>query len=54
VHEKILAAQAWGFKKVVIPHKNFKHSINPKDYEIEVVGAKTLDDYLKEILDGKE
>jgi len=53
VHEKILGAQAWGFKKVIIPMKNYKHSINPKDYEIEVVGAKTLDDYLEEIIHKK-
>jgi len=33
--------------------KNYKHSINPKDYEIEVVGAKTLDDYLEEIIHKK-
>lgn len=49
-HHKILAAQAWGFKKVIIPAKNLKYSINPKDYEIEVVGAETLDDYLEHIL----
>jgi Lon-like ATP-dependent protease len=50
LHEKIKAAESWGFKKVVIPEKNLKHSINPKDYDIEVIGAKTLDDYLTEIL----
>jgi len=50
VHEKIKAAEAWGFKKVLIPWKNFKYSVKPKDYSIEVIGCKTLDDYLKEIL----
>jgi len=50
LHEKISAAQAWGFKKVLIPMKNYKYSIKPKDYTIEVVGCRTLDDYLKEIL----
>jgi len=49
VHEKIKAAEAWGFKKVVIPEKNFKHSIKESDYKIHVVGARTLDDYLKEV-----
>jgi len=50
VHEKIKAAEAWGFKKVLIPMKNYKYSIKPKDYSIEVIGCKTLDDYLREIL----
>jgi ATP-dependent Lon protease len=50
VHEKIKAAEAWGFKKVVIPQKNFDHSIDVRDYTIDVVPAATLDDYLKECL----
>ena len=50
VHEKIKAAEAWGFKKVVIPQKNFDHSIDARDYTIDVVPAATLDDYLKECL----
>ena len=50
VHEKIKAAEAWGFKRVVIPEKNYKHSINPRDYNITVVPAATLDDYLKQCL----
>jgi len=50
VYEKIKAAEAWGFKKVVVPKKNYEHSIDVNDYEIEVVSAATLDDYLKECL----
>lgn len=50
IHEKIKAAEAWGFKKVVIPKKNYENSIEPSDYKIEVVGASTLDEYLKEVL----
>ena len=50
VYEKIKAAEAWGFKKVVIPKKNYEHSIDVKDYRIKVVAAATLDDYLKECL----
>ncbi len=50
VYEKIKAAEAWGFKKVVIPKKNYEHSIDVKDYKITVVQAATLDDYLKECL----
>ncbi|HLN45679.1 MAG TPA: S16 family serine protease [Candidatus Sulfotelmatobacter sp.] len=50
VHEKIKAAEAWGFKKVVIPQKNYEHSIDPRDYTIDVVPAATLDDYLKQCL----
>ena len=50
VHEKIKAAEAWGFKKVVIPQKNYDHSIDVRDYTIDVVPAATLDDYLKECL----
>jgi lon-related putative ATP-dependent protease len=47
-HEKILAAQRMGFKKVCIPMKNFDKNINPKDYTIKVVGCATLADYVKE------
>jgi len=50
VHEKIKAAESWGFKKVVIPYKNYKHSIDPSEYKIEIIGAKNLTDYLKEVL----
>jgi len=50
LYEKIKAAEAWGFKKVVVPQKNFEYSLDVKDYKIEVVPAKTLDDYLKECL----
>ena len=50
LHEKIKAAEVWGFKKVVIPAKNYEHSIDPRDYEIEVVPGDTLGDYLKECL----
>jgi Lon-like ATP-dependent protease len=50
VYEKIKAAEAWGFKKVVIPQKNYEHSIDVRDYKIEVLPAATLDDYLKECL----
>jgi len=50
VHEKIKAAEIWGFKKVVIPKKNFDYSIQESDYEIEVVGASNLTEYLKEML----
>ncbi len=53
VHEKIKAAEAWGFKKAVIPKKNYEHSIDPRDYTIDVVPAATLDDYLKECLIGE-
>jgi ATP-dependent Lon protease len=50
LYEKIKAAESWGFKKVVIPKKNFEHSIDIHDYKIEVVPAETLDDYLRECL----
>ena len=50
VHEKIKAAEAWGFKKVVIPQKNYLYSIDARDYTIDVLPAATLDDYLKECL----
>jgi Lon-like ATP-dependent protease len=54
VYEKIKAAEAWGFKKVVIPQKNFENSIDVNDYTIEVVPAATLDDYLRECLIDKQ
>jgi Lon-like ATP-dependent protease len=50
LHEKIKAAEAWGFRRVVIPAKNFKHSIDPGDYKIEVVAGETLEDYLRECM----
>ena len=50
LYEKIKAAEAWGFKKVVVPQKNFEHSIDVQDYKIEVVPSKNLDDYVKECL----
>jgi Lon-like ATP-dependent protease len=54
VYEKIKSAEAWGFKKVVIPQKNFENSVNVNDYTIEVVPAATLDDYLRECLIDKQ
>ncbi|MGD0027449.1 MAG: S16 family serine protease [Candidatus Bathyarchaeia archaeon] len=53
VYEKIKAAEAWGFKKVVIPQKNYEHSIDIKDCKIEVIPAATLEDYLKVCLVDK-
>jgi len=53
VHEKILAAQHWGFKKVLIPKRNYELNINPDDYTIEIVGCETLEDYKKEIMINK-
>ncbi|MBL7078798.1 AAA family ATPase [Candidatus Bathyarchaeota archaeon] len=50
LYEKIKAAEAWGFRKVLIPQRNLEHSVNPDDFEIEVVGCSTLDDYLRHIL----
>jgi Lon-like ATP-dependent protease len=50
VYEKIKAAEAWGFKGVVIPQKNYEYSVDATDYRIEVVPAATLDDYLRECL----
>jgi len=50
LYEKIKAAEAWGFKKVVVPQKNFDHSIDTRDYRLEVVPGKTLNDYLKHCL----
>ncbi|HML03944.1 MAG TPA: S16 family serine protease [Candidatus Bathyarchaeia archaeon] len=54
LNEKVKAAQMWGFKKVVIPAKNYKYSTDPGDYKIEVVPAETLDDYLEECLISTE
>jgi len=50
LYEKIKAAEAWEFKKVVVPQKNFDHSIDTRDYKLEVVPSKTLNDYLKHCL----
>jgi len=52
VYEKIKAAERWGFKKVIVPQKNFKHSIDVRDYSLEVLSGKKLGDYLQEILVG--
>jgi ATP-dependent Lon protease len=51
LYEKIKAAEAWGFKKVIVPQRNFEYSIESRDYQIEVVSGKTLDDYLKQCLE---
>ena len=50
IHAKIKAAEAFGFSRVIIPYKNYLHSINPSDYKIKVIPGRTLDDYLKELL----
>jgi Lon-like ATP-dependent protease len=50
LHEKIKAAEMWGFKKVIIPAKNYKHSIDPGDYNIEIIPGEALEDFLKESL----
>jgi len=50
VHQKILAAQNFGFKEVIIPYLNYKYSIDPSDYEIKVSYGKTLKDYMKKVL----
>jgi ATP-dependent Lon protease len=50
LHEKIKAAEMWGFKKVIVPAKNYKHSIDPSDYNLEIIAGVTLEDYLKETL----
>ncbi len=50
LYEKIRAAEAWGFRKVLIPRRNLEHSVNPDDFEIEVIGCSNLDDYLRHIL----
>jgi Lon-like ATP-dependent protease len=50
LHEKIKAAEMWGFKKVIVPAKNYKHSIDPRDYNVKVIPGETLEDYLKESL----
>jgi lon-related putative ATP-dependent protease len=47
-HEKILAAQRMGFKKVCIPQRNYEKNINPSDYTLKVVGCKTIQDYIRE------
>ena len=50
LHEKIKAAEMWGFNQVIVPAKNYKHSIDLRDYNIEVIAGKTLKDYLKHCL----
>lgn len=50
LYEKIKAAERWGFTKVIIPSKNFEHSIDLRDYSIEVKSGRILQDYLDEIL----
>lgn len=49
-HEKIIAAQEWGFKKVLIPERNYKYDIVPKDYKIKIVSCATLEDYKREVM----
>jgi len=46
-HEKIMAAQKWKFREVVIPKCNYEVNINPKDYKIKVTPAETLEEYIE-------
>jgi len=50
VREKILGAEQSGFKRVLIPKRNYEVNINPSDYKIKVIPCLTLKDYEKEIL----
>lgn len=50
LYEKIKAAETWNFKEVVIPDKNYQHSIEPTDFKVVVRPGRTLDDYLKVLL----
>jgi len=50
LYEKIKSAEKLGFKTVVIPYRNYKYSIDPKDFNIKIVPGKNLDDYLKVLL----
>jgi len=54
LHEKIKAAEMWGFKKVIVPAKNYKYSIDLSDYNIEVIAGETLKDYLRHCLVGSD
>jgi len=49
-HEKIMAAQRLGFKKVLVPQKNYEYDIIPKDYKITVIGCQTLRNYMENCL----
>jgi Lon-like ATP-dependent protease len=51
VHEKIMAAQNMGFKKVCIPIRNFEKNVIPENYKIKIVGCATLEDYIHECLE---
>ena len=51
VHWKVLAAQNYGYKKVLIPKKNYEQNIDASEYKIEIKPCETLDDYMKEVFD---
>jgi lon-related putative ATP-dependent protease len=50
VHEKILAAERMGFKRVCIPKKNYDNDIRVKDYKVEIISCATLEDYIQAML----
>lgn len=50
IYYKIKAAEKWGFKRVIVPMKNFEHNVVLSDYSIEVIGCEDLDTYLHEML----
>lgn len=54
LYEKIKAAEKWGMKRVIIPQANYEYSVNPADFDIEVIGAATLEEYLDLILADHE
>lgn len=53
-HEKIMAAQNMGFKKVCIPKRNFEKNIDLSNYKIKIVGCTTLEDYIHECLEPEK
>ena len=53
IREKILAAEKSGFKRVLIPKRNYELNVNQKDYKIKIIPCSTLEDYIKEILVNK-
>lgn len=50
VRQKILAAQEAGFKRVLIPKRNYELNVDLSDYKIKIIPCETLEDYIKEIL----
>ena len=54
VPDKIQGARDWGMKYVIVPMKNFEHSLTDEDYGLKVMGARDILSYFDLMSYSKE